>query len=208
MSPKKIAALLLFCVIGTSAHAANFSFTGEFRYDNDVQLFDFTVGSTSEVSLRSWSYAGGVNAAGQTISRGGFDPILAVFDANGKKIAEQDDGQCALVAADSVTNECWDTFFTTTLAAGTYTASIQQFDNFANGSLLAGFDYDGVQHRQFRNGFVDAAGDKRGAAWAFDILNVNAAELPPPSEVPEPTSIALLSAALLGMSVMRRRKPQ
>lgn len=205
MSLKKIAALAVLSLSTVSAHAANFSFAGEFQYDNDVQLFSFTVGSASEVSLRSWSYAGGVNAAGQTISRGGFDPILTLFDANGVRIGQQDDGGCSLVAADSVTRQCFDTFFTVALAAGSYTASIQQFDNFSRGSLEAGFIYDGVENRQFRNGFVDIQNDKRNGSWAFDVLNVNEAALPP-SDVPEPTSIALLSAALFGMAAVRRRR--
>jgi len=204
---KKFIAVVVLCAAGASSHAANFSFTGQFQYDNDVQLFQFTVGAPSEVSLRSWSYAGGTNASGQTIARGGFDPILALFDANGNRVGQQDDAPCGNVAADIVTNRCFDTFFTTILGAGVYTASIQQYDNFSNGNLSAGFVRDGVQYRQFRNGFVDESGDRRNASWAFDILNVNSADLPPPVDVPEPSSISLLGAAMLGMlTVFRRRK--
>lgn len=76
----------------------NFSFTGTFSQDDNVQLFHFTVGDTSTVTLRTWSYAGGVNAAGQTIARGGFDPILALFDGTGVLINQNDDGGCGLVA--------------------------------------------------------------------------------------------------------------
>ena len=56
--------------------ATNLSFTGTFTHDDNVQLFTFVVGAPSTVTLRTWSYAGGVNAAGATIARGGFDPIL------------------------------------------------------------------------------------------------------------------------------------
>lgn len=206
MTLKKIVALMTLCIAAVSANAADFSFTGTFEHDNDVQLFNFVVGSGSTISLRSWSYAGGTNAAGQTIVRGGFDPILALFDATGKKISEQDDADCPNVAADAVTGACWDTFLTTTLGAGTYTASVQQYNNFASASLATGFAYDGAANQNFRNGFVDAASNKRTANWAFDILNVTAAELPPEAPVPEPAPFALLGLAVVGLAAARCRK--
>lgn len=200
---KPIALLLALCACVSSASAVNISYTGEFAYDNEVKLFQFTVDTLSTVGLRTWSYAGGINAAGKTIARGGFDPIVALFDSAGQLIGEQDDGGCRKVAADALTRQCWDINYSIELEPGTYTASLQQYNNYHVSSNLAdGFYYQDEQYRNFRNGFVDEMDFKRNGSWAFDLLNVS---LPAPADVPEPGSIWLVGAALAGLTAMRCR---
>jgi hypothetical protein len=105
------------------------------------------------------------------------------------------------VPADSVTGEHFDTFLQSSLSAGTYTVSVMEFDNFANGPNLSnGFSNTGnatfTSVFGCSNGrFCDVDGSNRTGAWAFDILGVDTATVPP-SGVPEPTTVTMMIAGL------------
>jgi len=179
---------LLFLILGTlcmlqsvSAMADDFSFTGNLGFDDDVQFFNFTVGVTSTVTMRTYSYAGGTNADGDVIPAGGFDPILALFDADGLLIDQNDDGDG--VPTDPVSGSAWDTLLALELTPGNYTVAVSQYSNFAIGPTLAdGFEGSGT------SGFVDDGGYTRTSFWAFDVLNVTGAEVVDPlATEPVPT---------------------
>jgi len=189
-----LSAVLILGAGYANAALQNFSFTGNFAHDNDVQLFSFTVGAASpNVILETWSYAGGVNAAGNNIARCGFDPILAVWNSAGNLIGQNDDGGPAHRSID-LSGQAWDTWLSVGgLAAGTYYATIAQYNNFANSTHLSdGFIHDGVADQTFTRGltghntgqFWDVSGSQyngRDGHWAFDILNVETAAVPEPS---------------------------
>lgn len=202
-----ILALTVAMASSTTASAADFSFTGTFSQDDDVQIFNFSVGAPSIVTLRTYSYAGGIQADGNVVSAGGFDPILALFDATGVLIAENDDGPG--VPSDPTTGARFDTELTTTLGIGAYSVSIMQYNNFAAGGLLSdGFLNDGLGNFTAGFGgcsasaFCDVAGDSRSNEWAFDILNVETATTAP---IPVPAALPLLLGGLAALGLIRRR---
>ncbi|QDS94661.1 hypothetical protein FF011L_34410 [Roseimaritima multifibrata] len=192
----------------------NFSFTGVFGQDDDVLLFDFSVGAPSTVTLKTLSYAGGTNSEGNIISAGGFDPILSLFNSSGNLIGTNDDGSFPDVGIDPVTSSDYDTFLSIPLAVGDYTVAVSQFDNFFTGGLgdhiSLGFLHEGNPNFTFDEMygsnpfFNDVNGDARTAEWAFDILNVDSASAP--GTVPEPTSLAILGFGALVFVVGRDRR--
>lgn len=182
-------AILAMGFVTGSVNAADFSFTGNFEHDDEVQEFNFTVTAPmSDVTLRTWSYAGGTNDAGAEIARGGFDPIVTLFDASGNLMGENDDSG---LVPDPAGGNAWDSLLTRNLSAGDYTATVTQYSSFANGPLL-GDGFQGTSQTNF---------GARDSHWAMDILNVNTAsvgasyisEVP---SIPEPESYALLLAGL------------
>ena len=217
MYRRALAALAAIMLASSPAYATDFSFIGNFTQDDNVQLFNFTVGAPSTVTLRTWSYAGGVNAAGNPIARGGFDPILALFDSAGNLIQQNDDGGCGNVSQD-ISGTCYDTFLTAMLGTGNYTVAVMQYDNFANGPNLSdGFENDGAGNftsafscAAAQTSFRDVSGSSacgRDSHWAFDILNVAEAVVVG-NGVPEPSTWAmmLLGFGAIGASMRVNRK--
>jgi hypothetical protein len=140
-----ITSLLLIASVG---YAGNFSFTGDFTADTDLQFFTFTVAvDTPGVLLRTWSYAGGTNSANTLIPAGGFEPYLNLYLADGTQMNPGAPNSCGgATAPDPVTKECNDVYYPTTVSfpggtwqAGTYTLVLSNFANPGVGNLSDGF---------------------------------------------------------------------
>jgi PEP-CTERM motif len=128
--------------------ADNFSFTGSFQHDTDLQTFTFTLASpTAGVTLQTWSYAGGTDAAGDVVTAGGFEPFLNLYMADGTQMNPGPGGACAApVNVDPVSGGCGDAYYPTTLSfpggfwsPGTYTVVLSIFANPGIGNLSDGF---------------------------------------------------------------------
>lgn len=184
--------------LSTTAQAADFSFTGIFVEDDDKQAFDFNITTDSNVTFQSFGFAGGVNAAGQTILAGGFSPVLSLYNYNsGQLISYFDFDEASVI--DPVTGRADDPFTTTFLTAGSYIIYISQYDNYGPENLALPFIFEGQPN--FANGFVDFFGFQRNGNYALDISNVAVA-----AAVPEASTWALM---LLGFgaagAALRRR---
>ncbi len=198
-----LAAPLALALLAAPASAAlTTSHTGTLATDDEIQFVPLVLDGPAFVTLVSHSYAGGTNAAGQTIPRGGFDIVLSIFDPAGTLLAANDDGG-ADVPVDAITGAAFDSFLALTLPAGTYTIAVSQFDNEALGPTLAsGFLRTGdfttafgcTDAQPMFNDVSGAPGCGRTGAWAFDVV----------ADIPEPASALLLAAGLLGLATTRR----
>lgn len=180
--------------------AGAISVTGTLSNPNDVIEYTFNVSAASNVSLQSFSYGGGTNAAGQTISAGGFEiGELALFgpaSGGSQLLAEFTQGTnlgCgAGGAATDGSGYCGDIAGTASLAAGTYTVALTAFANLTNGLSLA----DGFTG----GGDFTTNGDTLNPDYAFDITGQNV------SPVPEPATLLMLGSGLVLASRKLRKR--
>ncbi len=134
--------------------------------------------------------------------------MLGLWTSSGNLINFQDDGGkvgSTLSNGALYSHGIWDSYYDVFLDQGSYILTLTTYDNFNVGNTLAeGFDLDNedpifiTEWDQPANGF-------RSNAWAFHILNVDEATGPGPS-VPEPGTVLLLGAGILGMLYSSRRR--
>jgi len=186
--------------------AGSFSFTGAFTQDDDKAIFAFSIASPETVTMRTWSYAGGINAAGASIASGGFDPVLNWQGAN-------DDGT-GVVATDATTGNAFDSWLSLDLVPGSYELYLTEAGNTAVDSLLSdGFTEDGQgdftcpEYLGIAGAFCDATPAFRTGNYAVDILNADSVA----AQTPEPgtglTLMLALAAFALGSFKRRGRRP-
>ena len=211
--------LLLSAALGGGpAAAATTSYEGTLAASDSVFLFVVTVPAPGTVTVRTFGFGGGVNAAGTPILAGGMDPFLAIFVGTGPEAPiftdallnpygtsldlsnYPDFAGCPPAGAPMIGGapECGDVGMSIALPPGDYTVVLsdgQYIANavFDNGTLGEGFtDLTGGEFCNLVINGVDCPNDT--GAFALDITTPD--RLP---TVPEPAPAALVSTVLLGL---------
>ncbi len=205
-------AALLIGTLPAPAAAGTWSVNGHFTHDDELAQFTLDLPAEDVLSVRSWSYGGGSNAAGQAIAGGGFAPVLALFDADGWLLqlahGSGNENVCSVLGSTApASGFCWDAAFSTPLAAGRYTLVLSQDGNEPPANWLSGSyakagvpDYTGQDFlSQADRRFIQVDGTPRTGAWALDITA---------SAVPEPAGALLMLLGLAGFAGQRLGRRQ
>jgi PEP-CTERM motif-containing protein len=205
----KSAVLAATCFVSTTLASSDFSFTGSFTTDDQLQEFSLNLAAPATITAVTFSYAGGTDQAANVIPAGGFDPWLSIFDSSGNLLASVDNGSG--VPADPVTGASFDSLISQVLAAGPYTLILSQSDNQpVDTSLSDGFTRTGQPDFTAMFGcsngvFCDVNADNRTPNWEVDIDNVTSASQTG-AAAPEPGTMILSAAAIAGLLLFRRSK--
>ena len=205
MIARRLGSALLACVmliLPTQAFSLTLgqhdTFHGVFDTDDDVGLHFVNIGGSHPLTVlfETFAYAGGNLRDGSTVGRGGFDPIVSVFDGLGNLLGSNDDGGRRF---DAVTGSGFDSFLSLSLAPGNYIAAVTQYNNFPLGSTFAdGFSNVGLGN--FTGGFgctnavfCDVNGDNRSPNYTLEV-----------APVPVPAALPLLIGGLAAFGFVAR----
>lgn len=193
---KHALAFLAAAALSLSAQAADLSFSGQAVNHNDKIVIDFQVAAGAQVSLWTDSWQSGLN----------FDPQLYLASAGTLVNADNDSG--SLVHAGAGYYDAGLQF--TAATAGSYRLVLNASSNDALGTTLPqGFSYDADAPIKLvdwnQPGYDINANDQKGGFWRLNLSGVQQAAV-----VPEPGSLALMLAGLLGIALIvrqRQRRP-
>ncbi|HEY2381333.1 MAG TPA: DVUA0089 family protein [Terriglobia bacterium] len=215
--------LLVACFSIQKAHASTFSVTGVLSSPTDPNEYTLTLPTSEDVTLQTFGFGGGTNAASMVIAPGGTDPLVAIFSGTGDSAVILTEGTVTFGTSLSEGNygsfagcppanaptfgtdtECGDVEMTISgLGAGTYTIVLgdgayvpNAFTS--NGTLGEGFtDFTGGQ---FCNVNID--GISCTGAFALDVITSGSSTF---SAVPEPGSLLVIGIGAAWLFSRRRQ---
>jgi len=211
---------LVVFLFGLMALADTASYTGTLTGPTDTFQLAFTLPMATMVSVQTYGFGGGTNAAGMAIAAGGFDPLIALFDGTGEIIDGTSDtllnyyldpslqgcppAGMVTIGTGAGSTICGDISISFSLAAGSYTlvladANYQPKALVEIGPTNLSDGFDDFTGGAFQTCNVTSDGTtciSPTADWAVDITGLAA-------PVPEPATLSLLAA---GMGVLWRRK--
>jgi hypothetical protein len=175
----------LLLLAGLCPASTNNSFTGTLTSPDtdpgDIAFFTVSIAVPENIALQTYGFGGGVNGAGNTISAGGFDPFVGLFEGTGATALFLDGtadnlsnymsepSACppaGLVTIGSVSGQCGDVNLEFTgLAAGTYTVLLSDAD------LVPSAVYETVGY--LGDGFSDLTGGALPFQTCYDLSDCN-----------------------------------
>jgi len=213
-----------------SALAYSTSYTGTFTDFTNAYGASFSIAgpSTETVTVQTYGFGGGVNAAGDTTTAGGFDPFIGLFSGSGAGAAIQADAfadpygtsdvpgnyasvtKCPAAGNQGIVGSvCGEIMMSLTLGAGNYTVYLSDAAYipsavFDNGTLVKGFT--DLKRGAFQTCNIDSGSDYMCATdtgnWAFDVTTtINVVS------TPESGSLCLLAVGMLAPAAWTPRKP-
>lgn len=205
--------------------ADTISETGTLSSPEDTVLIPLTLVTGGTVTLQTFGFGGGTNAAGAIIPAGGFDPFVGLFSGTGPTalflngtsdiFATYSPGcpPAGTLAIGGIPGQCGDVNIQFTgLGAGTYTVLLADADYVPNAIFEAPPAFLGDGFTDLTGGVFQTCYDADDcntdtANWALDITAPPGSTIPPPSSVPEPSTAPLAAVGMaLGASVYARSR--
>jgi hypothetical protein len=202
------------------AFADTVSYTGTLSSPEDTWETNATLSSAGTLTIQTWSFGGGTNAAGTVIPSGGFDPFAGVFDSSGNLIQGTSDvlsnyasfagcPPAGLVTIGSVPGNCGDITMSLPLAAGAYTVLL------ADAEYIPNAIFDSPSYGNLSEGFTDLTGgafqtcadlndcNNDTANWALDVTTPTSA-----AGTPEPGALVVCGLGWMAIAGTRKLKKE
>jgi hypothetical protein len=216
-----VLAVLAFLSLPAHLCGASLSFTGTLASPEDTFTQTINIGAVPIVTIQTWGFGGGINAASTLIAAGGFDPFVGLFQGTGPTALFLDGtadnlsnytsepSACppaGLVTIGSVAGQCGDVNLQFTgLAAGLYTLVLSDANYVPNAVYEStGFLGDGFSDLTggvFQTCYDASDCNTDTANWAVDITTSGNQ-----SSTPEPASFVLTGLGLVIVSRLASRR--